>query len=510
MTESTTAYDEVDYPGHPFVETHPDHLAVLGFLYGMNPAPLRSCRVLELGCGIGANLIPMAFSAPDSKFVGIDLSAESVRRGNETIARMGLSNIELRAYNIMDVTADFGTFDYIVAHGVYSWVPDFVRDKMLEIYRRNLSPQGIAFVSYNAYPGCFLRDIARHIMRYHVRDEHDPRERVKQSCALMQFLAEASAEDSVYGVELRDQFERVKNVAPQVLYHDDLSDVATPFFLYQVAEAAGKQGLQYLCDSAFSMAHLGRLPAKARERLAAIPETDAVTREQYIDFVDGRTFRESLFCHAEVKLERKIDPRRVMKLHLATSAAAEGDIDPSAPDIVTFKTENGSTLSTDHRLSKAVIRILSRCWPQAKSFADVVEEALAELGAAGDKIKENIGEETDALAGLIFRAFAAGQFHLRFSADSMTTVLSERPRSSGLARKQAENGLVVTNLLHRDVSMKDEAVRQFLMLVDGTRTVDQLVADLNANFRASGSPEVTEQGVRQNLGLLAKLGLLVT
>src|SRR5262249_8589505 len=109
MTESATAYDEVDYPGHPFVETHPDHLAVLGFLYGMTPTPLRSCRVLELGCGVGANLIPMAFDAPDSKFVGIDLSAESVRRGNASIAKMGLSNIELRAYNIMDVTPDFGT-----------------------------------------------------------------------------------------------------------------------------------------------------------------------------------------------------------------------------------------------------------------------------------------------------------------------------------------------------------------------------------------------------------------
>ena len=509
MSDAATAYDEVDYPGHPFMGTHPDHLAVLGFLFGMNPAPLRSCRVLELGGGEGANLIPMAFSAPDSTFVGIDLSAESVRRGNAFIDKMGLSNIELRAYNIMDVTPDFGTFDYIIAHGVYSWVPDFVRAKMLEIYRQNLSPQGIAFVSYNAYPGCFSRDIARHIMRYHVRDESDAQTRVKQARALMEFLAEASAENTIYGFELRNQYDRVKDIEPQVLYHDDLSDVATPFFLYQVAEDAAKHGLQYLCDSSFSMAHFGRLSAKAREHLAAIPEDEAVTREQYTDFVDGRAFRESLLCHAEVKLERKIDPRRVMQFQLATSAATDDDIDPAAPDVVTFKTENGSTLSTDHRLSKAVIRILGRCWPQSKSFSEAVSEALAELGAAGDKIKENIAEETDALAGLIYRAFAAGQFQLRFSPHNVTTVLSERPRSSGLARKQAESSLMVTNLLHRGVSMKDETVRQFLLLVDGTRTVDQLVADLNAIFRRNGNPEVTEQSVLQNLGLLAKLGLLV-
>jgi methyltransferase-like protein len=512
MSESATAYDEVDYPGHPFVETHPDHLAVLGSLLGMDPAPTHSCRVLELGCGEGANLIPMAFDAPDGQFVGIDLSEQSVRRGNAFIAKMGLSNIVLRTFNIMDVGPDFGTFDYIIAHGVYSWVPDFVRDKMLAIYRQNLSPQGITFVSYNCYPGCFSRDVARHIMRYHVREHSSPQERVRQGRALMQFLAEASAEDTIYGLELRDQFNRVKDIDPQVLFHDDLSDVATPFFLHQVAEDAAKHGLQYLCDSAISMAHLGRLSAKARERLAAIPETEAVTREQYIDFVDGRAFRESLFCHADVKLERPIDPRRVMKLQLATSALpVDGDIDPAAAGVVTFKTENGSTLATDHRLSKAVIVILGACWPQSKSFSDVVGEALAALGSAGDKIRANLEEEAEALAGLIYRAFAAGQFQLRFSPENMTTTLSERPKASALARKQAETGLVVTNLLHRGVSMKDETVRQFLLLVDGTRTVDQLVTDLDAIVVRSGSvgPAVSREGVVQNLGLLAKLGLLV-
>lgn len=507
---SATAYDEVSYPGHPFVETHPDHLAVLGSLHGMDPAPPTSCRVLELGCGEGANLIPMAFAAPGSNFVGIDLSAESVRRGNDFIEKMNLSNIMLRAYNIMDITPDFGTFDYIIAHGVYSWVPDFVRAKMLEIYQRNLNPQGIAFVSYNCYPGCFSRDIARHIMRYHVRGETNAKERVRQGRALMQFLAEASTEDAIYGYELRDQYNRVKDIDPQVLFHDDLSDIATPFFLYQVAEDAAGHGLQYLCDALFPMSHLGRLSAKARERLSAIPETEAVTREQYIDFVDGRGFRESLFCLAGAKLERPVDPRRVMRLRLATSAAADAAFEPAQPGVVKFTTENGSTLTTDHRLSKAVIKIVGDSWPQSKRFDDVVNDALTQLGPAGEAVRQNLAEETEALAGLIYRAFAAGQFQLRFSPDNITTVLSPCPKASMLARKQAETDLVVTNLLHRGVSMKDETVRQFLMLVDGTRTVDQLLADLNIITRRGGSAEVTQQGILQNLGLLAKLGLLIS
>jgi methyltransferase-like protein len=330
----------------------------------------------------------------------------------------------------------------------------------------------------------------------------------------MQFLAEASSEDSIYSFELRSQMHRIDDIDDRVLFHDDLSDVATPFFLHQVAEDAAKHGLQYLSDSAFSMSYSGRLSAKTRDWLANIPLTEAVIREQYIDFVDGRAFRESLFCHASIRLVRNIDPRRMTRLYLATSAlASEDDIAPAAPGVVTFKTENGSTLSTDHRLSKAVIRILGKRWPESMSFEDVLALALAELGAAGEHVKANLEDEVGALSDLLFRAFSAGQFLLRYAPVRLTTTISERPTSSLLARREAEARLVVTNLLHRGVSMKDDTVRQFLMHVDGTRTVDQLVMDLNAALARTSAddaaPDVTREGVLRNLGLLAKLGLLV-
>jgi methyltransferase-like protein len=351
-------------------------------------------------------------------------------------------------------------------------------------------------------------------MRYHVRGVTDARERVRQSEALMKFLADASAQDTIYGFELRNQYDRIKGLDAQVLYHDDLAEVAKPFYLHEIASEASRHGLQYMCDAAFSLSHLGRLPPKARERLAAIPETDPVTREQYMDFLEGRAFRESLLCHADTKLQRNLDPSRVNRFNLSTSAVhSEGPADPAASGIAKFKTDNGSTLATDHRLSRAVLRILGTCWPQSKGFVDVVKEALADLGAAAEPIRANLEDETEALAKLVFRAFSAGQFQLRFSPGHLTTTISERPMASLLARKQAETGRVVTNLLHRSVSMKDDTVRQFLILVDGTRTVDQLVSDLNAAVGHASEDDsmqaITREAVEDNLRLLAKLGLLV-
>jgi methyltransferase-like protein len=325
-------------------------------------------------------------------------------------------------------------------------------------------------------------------------------------------MAESSAEDSIYGFELRNQVNRVKDIDDHVLFHDDLAEVATPFYLYEVAEAAAAHGLQYLCDAAFSLSRFERLPAPARERLASIPDDDAVTREQYTDFVEGRSFRQSLFCRDDIKLQRNIGPRRIRQFHLATSAAPrDGAIDPAAGEVVTFKTENGSTLATDHRLSKAVILVLGKAWPQTIAFGDAVNAALAGLGPAADPIRANLDEEMDALAGLLFRAFSVGQFELHLFPPHLTTTIAERPEASPLARRQAELTLAVTNLRHRSVLMKDETVRHFLMLVDGTRTVDELVSDLNAALKAQGGTHesVQREAVEQNLGLLAKLGLLV-
>src|SRR5262249_13120699 len=166
---SPTPYDIFSYRGHAYIDSHPARLASRAAFYGMTPAPVSRCRVLELGCGVGGNLIPMSVQYPDSEFIGIDLSSRSIEVGRGAAASLALKNITLHHASIMDVTEDYGQFDYIIAHGVYSWVPADVREKILSIFHNNLAPQGVAYVSYNAHPGSHLRDLVRDMMLFHVR-----------------------------------------------------------------------------------------------------------------------------------------------------------------------------------------------------------------------------------------------------------------------------------------------------------------------------------------------------
>ncbi|MGH9351306.1 MAG: methyltransferase domain-containing protein, partial [Terriglobia bacterium] len=183
-----TSYDEVLYPGFSFVQSHPDRLATQATMFGMTPAALESCRILELGCGDGANIIPVAFGLPHSRCLGIDLAARPIAIGQGVIDALGLKNIALRQMDMMDAGKDLGEFDYIIAHGIYSWTPPAVQDKLLAICSENLAPDGVAYVSYNAYPGGHIRQMMRRMMLYHTRNISDPMERVRNGLGFLQGL----------------------------------------------------------------------------------------------------------------------------------------------------------------------------------------------------------------------------------------------------------------------------------------------------------------------------------
>src|SRR5205085_5907592 len=170
-------YERVPYPSGAQHHTHPDHVAALAILTGLDPAPPQRARVLELGCADGSNLIPMAAELADSRFVGIDLSPRQIENGRAMAGEMALENLELRAMSILDADVSLGQFDYIICHGVFSWVTTDVQEKILEICRANLAPNGVAYVSYNTYPGWRLREAARDMVVFHTRHCTDLEER---------------------------------------------------------------------------------------------------------------------------------------------------------------------------------------------------------------------------------------------------------------------------------------------------------------------------------------------
>ena len=511
MPESTdalaSAYDAVPYPGRAQAQTQPDRMATIATLFGLAPAAVGACRVLELGCGDGANLLPVALGAPGSTCVGVDLAAGPVAKGTATAEALGLRNLSLRRMDVADVGPDFGQFDYVIAHGLYSWVPPPVRESILRVCRQNLAPQGVALVSYNAHPGCRVRMMVREMMRYHVARFDNPRERVDQAKALLKFLSDPREEADPWGRVLRSELETVGPRDPGALFHDDLAEVNEPFYFREFAAAAASHALQYLAEAdladtqyATPDAIPGAGPGRPKEAAAmraisaGLPPGDLVAREQYADFLRGRRFRQTLLCHADVRVERPPSPQRVTALY------ASGQLRPAStsPDVrgagaEQFLTGKGRSATTNQPLLKAALLELSVRWPRPVHFDELLAAARERSGNGGGPAADEA--HRSALAALLLGGFAGGLLELHAHVPPFVTEPGERPAASPLARLEAAHGDVVTNVMSGRVRLEDPMARGLFRLLDGTRDRAALARELAARV-ARGEGVMEHNGRR--------------
>ncbi len=485
--ENAYIYDEVPYPSLSFHVTHPDRLATLAVLLGMRPPPVEHCRVLELGCASGGNLIPMAESLPESQFVGIDLSARQIAEGQAGLAAVGLKNVTLKQMDILSLDPDFGQFDYIIAHGIYSWVPPAVQDKMLEICRQNLAPNGVAYVSYNTYPGWHMLLALREMMLWHSRQVVDPMQQAAEARALLEFLADSDPVGKSPHTRFLKAYasytkERLFPRTAAYLIHDELAEFNEPIYFYQFAERVARHGLRYLAEADFQTMLASNLPEDVTETLRQMAK-DTITLEQYMDFLRNRTFRQTLLCHEEVELTGSPHPDLLAEFYVGSPAlpvAPETDV--QSDSVEKFRASDGAILSIDHPLSKAGMLYLTEIWPRSVPFKTLLAEAGARLGGA----TLDMPRDALVLGANLLEAFGYSDnlVELRVSAPRFALEISERPVASPVARYLAETSVLVTNLRHERIELTGLAYR-LLRYLDGSHDRAALL-DLMKEWVAEG------------------------
>lgn len=517
-------YDEVPYKSYPFPQSHPSRLATVATLFGMRPTELEKCRVLELGCSSGGNIIPLADQYPESEFVGIDFSKVELEEGWKTVEALGLKNVQLLHRNILDVGEDLGKFDYVIAHGIYSWIPDDVQDKLLAVCRTNLKPQGVAYVSYNTYPGWHMREMVRNVMAFRAQFFEKPTDRLRQARQLVDFLAHTvPTEGNAYGMLLKDELEMLADKDDYYLFHDYLEEINSPIYFFQFMKRAQSHGLQYLGESDFSVMWASNFPKEVESMLQNV-SSDVVQMEQYMDFVRNRMFRQTLLCHADVALDRSLPPDNVMGLYVATGAKPEDPfVDVHSKDRITFRGPH-SVMTTNEPLVKAAMLHLAERWPHPVSFSSLLAKARSRLNPS-PVVVDTARATWDArkLAEPMIRCYATSLVELSIRPSPFTLRLHDRPRTSRLARHQAQSSNTVTNLCHEVVHLND-LQRHLLRHLDGehdrSALLDVLVQEVRSGHLAvhdQGRQVKNDEQIKQILGTilddnvkdLARRGLLM-
>jgi SAM-dependent methyltransferase len=480
------SYDTTPYTSNSFPQSAPGQLAAIAHLFGLDPPDVPSARVLEIGCAAGGNLIPFAAAHRQARVVGIDLSQVQIDHGRARVQALGLDNLELLAGDIarMDLAA-LGQFDFIIAHGVYSWVPAEVQDALLSAFRRLLAREGVAYLSYNTYPGWKTKEIVRDAMLLAGGASATPDEKVREARSMADFLEEVAAADGVLATVLAESREHALGFADSYLLHDELEMFNAPCYFYEMLGRAGAHGLTYLAEAHPKTMIPANFGPKVAEFMAEKCNGVQVLVEQYLDFVFNRSFRESLLVHAEraPQINHSPDRNRYRRLHIAAwvpPVDGQTRLDNSRQE---YLEPDGATLFTNDPGIKAALDALSARWPWTLSRQELVDAVHDRLVSAGFNPSGNLPDHIDDLMGVLVLQGAA-----HFRLDPVLPEPAPAPlRLDETARRMAEltrgEGEASTFNLWHETLILSPVDRHLLPLLDGTRDRDALVEALLAAER---------------------------
>ncbi len=476
LARTRRSYDETPYFSAPLIRLHPARMAANARWFGLVAPGVRTARVLEIGCASGGHLIPLAAALPDARFVGVDLSAVQIAAGRTRIERLGLTNVALDARSLSEIGAADGEFDFIVCHGVYSWIPEPLREHLLRVIEERLSAEGVAVVSFNVLPGWRLFQIARDSMLLDARLRDDPAHREQHTRELFALLAEQSLDRHTYGRFWREEALRMAAGGDAYLAHEIFEDANAPCSFSDFCAALGRHRLAYIGEAMISANCEDSLVPGAALSVRALARGDDLAREQYIDIFSGRSFREALVTHA--RRAPLIDRAPALE-----SMEAFHFVAPLELQVTPAEGRDGEWLVADAdegvfvreaAAAEAIERLVARL-PRSSRLEDLAPAASTDPAARL------------AVAEALRRMVQYGQCAVSTLPVDCASRLSQRPVAWSLAASDACGGDATATLRHAPIRL-EPLQRLFLPLLDGTRTREDLLAY---------AIDLAEQGVLQ-------------
>ncbi len=490
-------YDTLPYESYPFYETHPAHLESIATLYGLSPAPSQNANILEIGSSSGGNIIPLAYRYPDSNFIGIDLSKKQIEKGLNFLKTLNLKNIELICEDFENVKLENKTFDYIIIHGVFSWILKEKQKALLKFSKEKLSPNGLLYISYNTFPGWYLKLEARDLLLYHLKDLKDKKEIIKKGRELINdFLTELSKSKS--NKNLLSVFKDLKDMPDWYIFHEFLEVNNEPLYFKDFINLTKEHGFGYLADSDLSTEINSPTQILNLEFLIKL-SSKKNKQEQYSDFLNNKLLRRSILTHKKLLEEREItiDKTKIPLHFIASNTTIKEEVkDLNKETPLSFNVEKRGTMTFKDPIAKATFVTLSSLYPEAISFNDLTKKIENVLK---DTSMENIINRSK-LEQILCDAFLCGAVSLSKTKPKCKKISTKKPIICPFVREEAKKGLRVTGFRNHYLVL-DSFSRLLIELLDGTNSE----TDCYNKLKKSTVELYDEQKKRTKLSTLSNL-----
>ena len=390
------------YSGRYVAEADCARLATIARLMGLQSPPVDQCRVLELGCGDAGHLLALARTFPGSEFHGVDIVAENIEKGRAAARELGLSNVRLEVADLDDFSMPTRSADYLIAHGVYSWVPEETKHRLLPLCGELLADAGVAYVSYNAYPGAHVREMIREMMLYHVDSAADAPSRLTQARELLDLLLEAPIGREKSLRYVRDVISGTRNAREYRLLYDELARFNHAAYFSEFMAEAQSAGLQFLGEAVYQAMNAERFGGRAGLLLRQAG-ADRIRREQYLDFFALRHFRRTLLCRASAKVSAAADASAIREFwiesKLTPSRGASCDLRPGVSE--QFETAQGVKIDVAIPFAKAALFCLAERHGHPLHFEELLLLTRDRLGTARAARVDAAADATSLCKGLL-------------------------------------------------------------------------------------------------------------
>ncbi|KXB89753.1 methyltransferase domain protein [Veillonella sp. DNF00869] len=295
-------YADLGYLSQPFPYASAPFLESYARLLGLSPASASTARILEVGSSYGGNLISQALFYPQATFTGIEIAPTQVSVGKTYIDQLGITNLDLLEGDVNESHHHLGTYDYIIAHGFYSWVDEETKNNFLRLCKKHLAENGILYMSYNTYPGWHKMDSVRALLEFANKDINtlNHREKVRHGKTVASKLGALMLEYDTVKNQQTSFLQSLRQILQKqdcYVGHDHLEPVNTPVYFHQCMDHMAEHGFTYLCDCDLNLSFPTVYDEILRTQLQELAPHDPLAREQYIDFMLNTAFRKSLFTH---------------------------------------------------------------------------------------------------------------------------------------------------------------------------------------------------------------------
>lgn len=514
-------YTEVPYHSDAFSQSSPENLQAVATLFGLTPPDLNQARVLELGCASGGNLIPFAARYPNSTCVGLDLVELQIEQGQALQTKTGVRNLTLKAMSIEDIDSRLGLFDYIVCHGVYSWVPPSVQEAILRVCHDHLAPAGVAYISYNTYPGWKTKEIVRDAMLLRANPATTAQEKLGRAKGMVEFLHQRANANSVLKAVLDEALPILNKSGEHYLMHEYLELYNAPCYFKDFLDRAQRHGLVYLGEAEPHIMFASNYGQETAVPLLAELPDNQIEREQYLDFVSHRTFRQTLLVHAPgPQRNDEFAPDCLPQLHFGGQFELTGSDTPGVVDVRAQL--SGVILHLSDPAQQWLTQTLNAVYPATVAYEPLILAVQTGTGQSPAQCRATVNT-------LLTYLIVTGGVRYRCEAVIAAQQVSEKPVAIAFEREKARQlpfspgHHSLANVWHDSVFI-DRLEYSLLPLLDGTndhaaltRRISQLVHEgalyfLQDGQKISDSAKIHQRiqsCVTPTLESLLRKGLLV-